>query len=232
MAEKMLYILGVADDNIKNSDKNTQLNSIVATYVGVNESNIVASNEILSRERSNWFDLLSEDSIQLNNVDKLTPFFNEEQNLKPNTFLLKMKYNVQDEESAKFSAENINIMFFNTDGSESDKSVNIVIDDNKISSAEAELVPKSIRVLIEDVTGIVIKPSESNKLEDLDVMTNVQGQPPNNKVTLPPIKLGGSSHKTRKHVKSSSSSKKAKNNKKGGSKTKRKASLKRGNKKK
>jgi hypothetical protein len=168
---RMLYILGVTDNNIKDNGINQQLNSIVTTYIGVsdlNDSKFVKSRGISGKDESNWFvnlkfvinNGISDEVIKIfKNIELFTHFFDDKQKLKLNTFLLEMKYTAADKETDTYSAKNIKIMFFNADGSISNESVNIDINNNKISSSQAKLVPISIRTLIEDVTGIVIQDS-------------------------------------------------------------------------
>jgi len=243
----MLYILGVTKDSasIKSENKNTQLETVVDTYVGAIEGKSVDSNITVKDPTETWFTVLGEiynKGIQKNN--NLINFYNEEQ-LKENTFLLRMEYTDQN------LANNIEIIFFDTKGVKIDELVKIDIENNTIVvPKKMNMTPTKIRDLIELLTTIKIEDSEK---DDTTKVTNMKDKKGNiiplsdaatagirntkprvnvnsaqNQINPYPILgKGGSSHKTRKGKRNNT-----KNNKKGGSKTKRKASLKRGNKKK
>jgi hypothetical protein len=243
MTEKMLYILGVPTegDKIKSDDQNTQLETEVATYVGAIEGKSVDSNITVKDPTETWFAELGQ--IYNNGIikqnDNLIDFYNEEQ-LKENTFLLRMGYTDN-------LAKNIEIIFFDSDGKKIDPVVIEVNENTIVIPKELTINPKTIKVLIEDLTGIKIKDSEKNDIQ-LKNATDKTGNPfPLNdspvglKNSGPIVNLnsgrkqlnpypilgkGGSSHKTRKGKRNNT-----KNNKKGGSKTKRKSSRKRVNKK-
>ena len=243
MSEKMLYILGVATDSasIKSDDKNTQLNTLVETYVGAIEGKSVDSNITVKDPTETWFAEL--ENVYNNGIKKdenLIDFYNGDQ-LKENTFLLRMEYN-----SSVNSAENIKIIFFDSDGKKLDPVVIEVQDNTIVIPKKMNITPTKIRDLIELLTTIKIEGSKNDTIQlksatdargntlPLDIVPSAYSNKMNNTPVLPVIpkdasKLkieGGSSHKTRKGKRNNT-----KNNKKGGSKTKRKSSKKRVNKK-
>ncbi len=244
MSEKMLYILGVPtedDKTIRDNDKYKRLGTSVETYVGVHSTKMVSNIiNVTDDMQSTWLNALTEiynNGIKYN--DLLTHFYAKTDSnlaLKTNTFLLRMIYS-GDVESQIYSAENIEIIFFDSEGKQLELvKINIVdnqIADDVIVPIELPVTSKTIKALIEELTGIDIKDSEKvdAKLVGTTRMgaTIPQGSPnyvkPLNKLKVVGSE-GGSSHKTRKGKRNNT-----KNNKKGGSKTKRKSSKKRVNKK-
>ena len=246
MSEKMLYILGVATegDKIKSENKNTQLETLVETYVGVHSTEIVSGNiTVDDKTQYTWFNALN-DVYDGNKIvqNLLLIDFLEDFNTKPkeDLFLLRMMYS---EGTKNISEDKIEIIFFNEDGSK--KVPDIVNDEPVIPESKS----KTIKVLIKNLTGIEIEDSvkdsdinltnmkDANNLLSNSATVGIQNTNPrftvksnrNPNTLLTPVRSnnasGGSSHKTRK-----GKQKIAKNNKKGGSKTKRKSSKKRVNK--
>jgi hypothetical protein len=241
MTDSVLYILGVPtvdDKKINSENKDTQLETEVATYVGVH-SNKIVSNNITATDTtpSTWFKALTD--VYDGNQTVIDIFFSdflEDLNTAPkkDLFLLRMMYS---EDTKNISEDKIEIIFFKEDGS---KIVPIIVNDEPVIP---ESKSKTIKVLIKDLTGIEIKDSVNDSAKMLSIDRNASvtpsGPAPSDlqnsrksvKTQMNPYKVlgkdqGGSSHKTRKGKRNNT-----KNNKKGGSKTKRKSSKKRVNKK-